>query len=1087
MIKKKSSNDNIVFGPGKTALYFNNVGLFSDPFLEERLPNLEKYYNTPSTKNLNKYWNIDEFDPVKFNKAYQDILSLWESLDKDITSFCSNERQLQNTWIDKIFESLGWKIELEESVTKQGVTNFPDYGLYRNVDDWKEAKLLTGNNKLKKALAVADAKYWGVNLDGKGFSNKNPSYQIINYLKQTDKKWGILTDGRYWRIYSTRSESKHSTYFEIDLPVVLRSNDIEQFKYFYNFFRMEAFEMQASLSDRCFLDFVFEDGQSYSVRVEKNLKERAYRVVESIAKGFYADSSETENLDEVYEHSLYYLFKLMFVLNCESKALLEVNKQDDYYELSLRKKCIELKKQYEEGKKWSNQKSTYSYINDLFDLLKNGDELIGVHGFGSEPFAVGKEEFYNSTKISDKYLNIALIDLSCDYDEDDNLQFIDYKILSPDHIGSLFEGLLEYKLKNKNETVELSEEGDGERRDSGSYFTPDFAVDYIIEKTVGPIVEGLNTQSILEKKFCDTAMGSGHFLLGLLKYLEKSILDYQDKNPKDKLNLDNAEIKWSVLHNCLHGVDLNNLAVELAKFSMWIYTAEKGEALEPLSSQFLNGDSLCEERFSWNENFSDILVDNEGFDAIVGNPPYVTESRNNAELFRGIKENSDLSEYYEKNCDLFNFFIIRSINLLKNGGRLGYIVPQYLISRTGCNNPRIFMSENGGIDHYVDFGKFNVFEEASGHHSILFSYEKGLNKEKTLGNLLGNNELKKIVKSLDKEKKSKNYRKLLEKAIDMHIRDNCSEISIVQYLQADTKRSSGQSKYIITDPHVGEVLSKIVSSFDHNLFEDENISNGVQTYPDRVKENKKDKVDKGVFVLNKNEVKDLKLNLAEKKLLKKFYYPKEVDRYSYNFSKNKYCLIYTDKVEKENVTNNIKNYKQIVSHLKSMKKYITSANKPYGIHRARDVKYFEGTARIVGPRKCLEPSFFLYDKNECYMDESVNSIVVEDAEKFFSLAFVNSMISHFFLYNFKKQGQQLQIDKESLVELRVPSKTFTKKGIEIKNKISELAKEICEKGDLEKEEEINNLFFKLFDLSKKDVALITSELDGIKGSEKSAA
>ena len=84
----------------------------------------------------------------------------------------------------------------------------------------------------------------------------------------------------------------------------------------------------------------------------------------------------------------------MFVLNCESKGLLEVNKQDDYYDFSLRKKCAWISKNnLKQGKFGQDSRKTYNHINDLFTLLKAGDSKIGVHGFGEEPFEIGSEEF----------------------------------------------------------------------------------------------------------------------------------------------------------------------------------------------------------------------------------------------------------------------------------------------------------------------------------------------------------------------------------------------------------------------------------------------------------------------------------------------------------------------------------------------------------------------------------------------------------------------------------------------------------------------------------------------------------------------
>lgn len=658
------------FGPGKTALYYNNKGLFSDPFLEDRLPNLEKFYNNPSTRFLNEYWNIDESDSIKYNRAFQDILDLWNKLDQNVPKYCSKERQVQNTWIDPIFRILGWTIELEETSSKHGVTNFPDYALFANVEDWKKFKELSDGTKFKRATAVADAKDWGVSLDGKGNTNKNPSFQIINYLKQTDKQWGILTDGKYWRIYSLRSDSKHTTFYEIDLEKILASGDFQRFKYFYNFFRVEAFVVDAKLSDRSFLDFVFEDGKFYAQLVDKNLKERVYKVVNSICQGFIANQKEPTDLElqEIYSNSMYYLFKLMFVLNCESKGLLEVNKQDDYYEFSLRKKCLELKEQLESGKNWSSQPRTYNFVNDLFTLLNTGDEKIGVHGFGNEPFEIGTSGFYSKNRIGDDFLNSALLDLSCDRDDEGNLQFIDYKILSPDHIGSLFEGLLEFSLVRTGKKIELMNTN-GERKATGAFYTPDYVVDYVIEETLKNEIKGRSPKEVLMLKVIDPAMGSGHFLLGILKYLEHTIVELQSTDTKIKDALEFDTIRKQVLRNCIFGLDINPLATQLAKFSLWIYSSQKGDSLEPLSDQLSTTDSLSPSE-KVIEAFSGHSLQG-GFDAVVGNPPWGAELSNEQREALSLR----FPEVSVGCTNSFKFFCDQAFRLLKKDGKFGFIIP----------------------------------------------------------------------------------------------------------------------------------------------------------------------------------------------------------------------------------------------------------------------------------------------------------------------------------------------------------------------------------------------------------------------------
>jgi hypothetical protein len=101
---------------------------------------------------------------------------------------------------------------------------------------------------LGDALAVGDVKYWGRNLDGRGdqdkeheLSNENPSFQIVNYLTFTGKDWGILTNGRYWRLYYSKARSKIDSYYEIDLKKMLEEGHVEEFKYFYHFFSAPGF------------------------------------------------------------------------------------------------------------------------------------------------------------------------------------------------------------------------------------------------------------------------------------------------------------------------------------------------------------------------------------------------------------------------------------------------------------------------------------------------------------------------------------------------------------------------------------------------------------------------------------------------------------------------------------------------------------------------------------------------------------------------------------------------------------------------------------------------------------------------------
>ena len=359
--------------PGVVPLYFNNQGLFSDPFLSDHLKNIELKGRQGVNSYLIEHWCYpDDKGVVQYTKDFEAISARWEKF-KDILP-SRNEAQLEERWIKPIFDQLGWAYQVQPEVKKRGKLQRPDYCLYADdkaAIDAEDAK--TYDAKFSHALAIADAKAWSISLDGEGRSNSNPSYQIMNYLDVTGKTWGILTNGKYWRLYSKKSNLKHRTYYEVNIEKLLTKGPSHEFKYFYNFFRKEAF-LPLTPDGQCFLDLVFSEGEYYAKDVEGNLKSRIFHVVESMAKGFLEDGRavEKDELKEVYNHSLYFLFRLMFILNCESKGLLQVTNQKTYGPSSLRELISTLKKQWETGANWHSQYTTYDRLLNLFKLLKKG-------------------------------------------------------------------------------------------------------------------------------------------------------------------------------------------------------------------------------------------------------------------------------------------------------------------------------------------------------------------------------------------------------------------------------------------------------------------------------------------------------------------------------------------------------------------------------------------------------------------------------------------------------------------------------------------------------------------------------------------
>ena len=202
-------------------------------------------------------------------------------------------------------------------------------------------------------------------------------------------------------------------------------------------------------------------------------------------------------------------------------------------------------------------------------------------------------------------------------------EFVDYRDLAERHLGTIYEGLLEFHLEalEEPEGAEGAEPGwtvvfendSGERKATGSYYTPDFIVKYIVEETVGPVlraaIEEADTdeekvEAMLALNVLDPAMGSGHFLVEVTEYIARFLveLDVSPENPPDTAGSEaDAELaywKRRVVQSCVYGVDMNPLAVDLAKLSLWLSTIAHDRPPSFLDHHLRTGNSLVGARLT---------------------------------------------------------------------------------------------------------------------------------------------------------------------------------------------------------------------------------------------------------------------------------------------------------------------------------------------------------------------------------------------------------------------------------------------------------------------------------------------------------
>jgi len=651
-----------------SSTYRTNRDLFSNHYLDDHLRGTEP-------------WN--EVSDADVEAAYEAITDLWTEKQGRVDDY--NEAQLERNFIRPIFEILGIPFEIEETVMRNA--RRPDYGFFPS-DDAADAAF-DREDFYEEATAVADAKRWGRKLDTRGEEKRdfeNPSYQIHRYLQETPTQWAVLTNGKKWRLYYGPTSHRLDSYYEIDLPVLLDVVDsesgFESFKEFYLFFRQEAF-----LPDRTgdsFLDDVYDESSVFAEELGEDLQENIYEAIRVLAEGFLDtnDGLDEDDLDLIHDSSLIYLYRLIFVLYAESEGRDLLPTDNEIYSGSY--SLNELKLEVVENRN-ATQQHYQTWQTDLWDQL---DELFVLIDQGSQGKGIPKEDLYipayngglfrtdpdegdsleaqflSNYEAGDAYL-AEVIELLTRHEADEGKGkvFVDYSSLDERNLGSIYEGLLEYKLDVAGEPLTVddgeytpAEEGDdatveagevylqtddGERKATGSYYTPEYVVEYIVDETLGPLVDeiraDLMSQSadtthsreggfadefadrIFDLTVLDPAMGSGHFPVNAVDYLARKIIDAQEKQDRQAMDAEDAEVRapttkegelrdinWArrkVAQRCIYGVDVNPLATELAKVSLWLRTLAAEQPLAFLDHHLKTGNSLV------GSDIEDVLAD----------------------------------------------------------------------------------------------------------------------------------------------------------------------------------------------------------------------------------------------------------------------------------------------------------------------------------------------------------------------------------------------------------------------------------------------------------------------------------------------
>jgi hypothetical protein len=635
-----------------TAPYSSDRSVFPESYLRRQL------------RNPRFLPSADEVRPL-----YGRLRTLWE--ENWVGLRRRKEAYTRSQFLDVLLRELGWRFIPEESLpaTAPGLRKRPDYCLFADDAALQEAAAQQSTAEVfRRAATVLEAKKAGHPLDQVSTTETPgwfPSQQAMDYLRNSRDatgrrffNWVILTNAEEWRLYGEHTAA--GAFFSLRLARGEFFCDIETFRLFVALFRAAAFDQDAA--GKCLLDRVREEALLHQVEIETNLRRRVFGVLEDLALAFYrhpANGLTDADLPRLYDVSLIYLYRLLFVLYAESRNLLPVRPTG----LGASKRYRD---QFSLARFVDRLRDRGAYDSEAFDEL--GEALLKlfhlIHGNRPEQNAACGVTRYNGGlfnpnshpevekwRIGDRALANVLRQLvfaqpparekarqlliSTD-------ETIDYATLEVRQLGDIYEGLLGARLVPEGDRLTLKDEN-GKNHRAGVFYTPDWVVEWLNREALEPLLDtieasaevqnGLAAKSdekrkdnsfalaVLRMNLVDPAMGSGHFLVRAVEWLSERIVYHpttrrmteqivatgERRRARAEIEADGriavsggcsqeeAEVAYwrrRVVEACIHGVDVNPLAVELAKLALWLTCIAPDEPLSFLDHHLRQGNSL---------------------------------------------------------------------------------------------------------------------------------------------------------------------------------------------------------------------------------------------------------------------------------------------------------------------------------------------------------------------------------------------------------------------------------------------------------------------------------------------------------------
>ena len=446
-----------------------------------------------------------------------------------------------------------------------------------------------------------------------GAAKTSPHSLLQEFLNRSDQHlWGIVTNGQVLRLLRDNATLTRQAYCEFDLQAIFDGDSYSDFQTLWRTCHRTRFEGIPPAS--CYLEKWNIESITAGTRALGQLREGVKNAIETIGTGFLFHHHNTQlrhNLrqgdltTQRFHHQLLRLvYRMLFLLVAESRELLlsptagETAKRRyyQYYSISRLRTLAERRRgRTAHSDLWKSLRVT---MNSL-DSRSGGIPALGLDPLGSFLWSPDTIPDIHNAQIDNRHLLNAIHHLCLTPDTQAKaLRPVDYKNLGSEELGSVYESLLELhpQVNVDARTFELISAAGSERKITGSYYTPTVLINRLLDEALDPLLDRAETatdpeKALLDLRVLDPASGSGHFLVAAAHRIAGRLATTRTNGSEPTP----AELRTAlreVIGRCVYGIDINPMAVELCKVSLWLEASHNGQPLSFLDHHIVCGNSL---------------------------------------------------------------------------------------------------------------------------------------------------------------------------------------------------------------------------------------------------------------------------------------------------------------------------------------------------------------------------------------------------------------------------------------------------------------------------------------------------------------